>query len=90
MKIKIAKNIAWQKIRNLLYIVDQRTGYLYQLDGISLDFWELILLNNDFEQAVKELSSMYEVLYHILYSDMKDLVYELKNSLLLEVYYDWK
>lgn len=86
--MKTVKNIAWQKMRNLLYIVDQRTGYLYQLDGASVEFWELILLNNDFEQAVKELSVMYEVSYHVLYSDMKDLVYKLKNSLLLEVYYD--
>lgn len=46
----LSMNISWQTLKNEKYIIDERCGKIYKLEGISNYIWKLIIYRKNFEE----------------------------------------
>lgn len=86
IKIYYAKNVSWQQLDNIVYIVDEITKKHFILKDIGKKIWILIDYNFSYNEIIDKLSNEYNVSKEILLHDMKDFINDLvsKNLLIVE------
>jgi|GEM_PF-5723937 len=56
---KTTFNISWQCYNNTVYIIDERSQYLYSFSGVGKIFWDAVLSNLSYPSICKKVLENY-------------------------------
>lgn len=70
MQLQYSKHISWQLLNNKVYIIDEITEKVYELENAAKDFWTSIETINSLDEIIESLSKIYNVSKDILMRDM--------------------
>jgi Coenzyme PQQ synthesis protein D (PqqD) len=83
-EICIPKYIATTLFDDSAVLLDLRKNVYYALNGSAADFWKSLTQTGEFEQALKQVLSEYEVAPDVVRKDMESLVSSLLDVGLIE------
>ncbi|GAB6190212.1 hypothetical protein JCM30566_19550 [Marinitoga arctica] len=85
-KIKISKWISWQIYDDCVYIIDERTEFIFSLEGTASYFWEYLINFKTINLVLKNLKEKFD---YISSEDIKDdlivFIKVLTNQEIIEV-----
>lgn len=75
-----SKNISWQKLDNEIYIVDERIGKVYCLNGTGSIIWSYILKNISSEDFSLLISKKFNIDIDKVKNDSKLFIQDMINK----------
>ena len=81
----IKEHLSWQKINAINYIVDERTGRLYELNEIASCIWDDIVEKNCFNDIIEKIAKKYQVDKNIVAEDATELINDFIKKEFIEV-----
>jgi len=85
-KIEICKWISWQIYDNCVYIIDERTEYIFLLDDIAYEFWIYLIKCETIKKSLINLKNKFNfVSDKFIQKDFIDFVKVLANQEIVEV-----
>ena len=86
MRVSYSTNIAWQDYFEAIYIFNEQSHDAFLLEGSARQIWLTIEANNDIKNMVNVLSDMYNVSAEVIEKDCLELLNEMKENGLIEIY----
>lgn len=86
MKIFYSANIAWQDYFETIYIFNEQSRDTFLLEGTARQIWLTIETNNDIKNIVDLLSNIYNVGAEVIERDCIELLNEMKENGLIDIY----
>lgn len=86
MKAYYSANIAWQDYFETIYIFNEQKHNTFLLEGTARQIWLTIETNNDVKNIVDLLSNTYKVGAEIIEKDCIELLNEMKENGLIDIY----
>ncbi len=82
--MKLKQSLKEDRKGNILYIFDEETGYIYELNETGMKVWDMLLREVSEEDMIQELKKEYDVSEEEIRKDIKSFFSKLTEYGLLE------
>jgi hypothetical protein len=80
MHITLSPQVSFQKSGNEAMLLDHTGDPYYQLDEVGARLWQLLAENGDFEAAVRQLLTEFEVEEKVLRQELRELLEDMAQA----------